>query len=485
MACVILWFRRDFRLADNPALQAAVDSGYPVLPVYIHDPEAEGDWAPGAASNWWRHHSLQALSDALAERGLGLVIRRGPAGDTLANLINETGAEAVHWNRLYEPALIARDSAIKARLRDGGIAAHSHNAALLYEPWTIRTGSGTDYRAFSPFWRACQRAAQPPEPAPEPPLAAGTSAESLTIADLGLLPRVRWDGGLAARWRPGEAGALQRLDAFLGHGVASYETMRDRPAVDGTSGLSPHLHFGELGPRQVRAATLAAIADADDHAQDSANAFLAEIGWREFAHHVLYHHPDFPDQPLNARFADFPWREEPDQLLQAWRRGETGFPIVDAGMRQLWETGWMHNRVRMIVGSLLVKNARIPWQTGERWFWDTLVDADLASNSLGWQWVAGSGADAAPFFRIFNPVRQGERFDPEGAFVAHWVPEIASLPAKHRHAPWQAPAGVCRDAGLRMGHDYPWPVLDLQATRKEALAAFEQIKDPPGDDSRQ
>ncbi len=480
MACVIVWFRRDFRLTDNPALQAAAESGYPCLPVYIHDPAAEGDWAPGAASNWWRHHSLQALGDALAERGLGLVIRHGPAGDALANLIAETGAVAVHWNRLYEPALIARDTAIKSRLRDNGVSAVSHNAALLYEPWTIRTGSGTDYRAFTPFWRACQRTQEPPAPSPEPRLTAGASADGVTITDLGLLPRIRWDHGLATNWQPGEKGAQRRLDRFLDDGVSAYETARDQPAINGTSGLSPHLHFGEIGPRQIRTATLSALTHADEDADQSAQAFLAEIGWREFAHHVLYHHPDFPDQPLNARFADFPWRADPEPLLRAWQRGETGFPIVDAGMRQLWQTGWMHNRVRMIVGSLLVKNARIPWQTGERWFWDTLVDADLASNSLGWQWVAGSGADAAPFFRIFNPIRQGERFDPQGSFVAHWVPEIAGLPAKHRHAPWQAPAGVCRDAGVQLGHNYPRPVVDLQASRKEALAAFEQIKGSSG-----
>lgn len=477
MACVIAWFRRDFRLTDNPALSAATSTGYPVLPVYIHDPEAEGDWAPGAASDWWRHHSLACLREALAGLGLTLVIRRGPADQALEALIRETAAESIHWNRLYEPALIERDSRIKAWLKERGIGAHSHNAALLHEPWTIRTGTGSDYRAFTPFWRACQKAPEPPAPQAAPEPVAGARADGLTLADLDLLPRAGWDKGLAATWRPGEEGARERLATFLDQGLPDYATARDEPAKAGTSGLSPHLHFGEIGPRQVLQATRERLANSSEATQASADAFLAEIGWREFAHHVLYHHPEFPDQPLNPRFARFPWREDPEPYLSAWQQGQTGFPIVDAGMRQLWETGWMHNRVRMIVGSLLVKNARIPWQTGERWFWDTLVDADLASNSLGWQWVAGSGADAAPFFRIFNPVRQGERFDPAGDYVARWVPEVAALPAKHRHAPWQAPPTALSDAGLRLNRDYPEPMLDLQATRKEALAAFEHVKE--------
>jgi len=468
----IVWFRRDFRLADNPALTAAAESDHSILPVYIHDPEAEGDWAPGSASQWWLHYSLQALASALAQRGLSLAIRRGPAWDALCELIAETGAEAVHWNRLYEPALIDRDKGIKRALKKHGVAAHSHNAALLREPWTIRTGSGTDYRAFTPFWRACQRAGEPPAPLGIPELRRGPEATGLTISQLELLPSIRWDTGLEATWQPGEAGAQRRLERFLGV-LDDYSQARDYPSQDGTSGLSPYLHFGEIGPRQIWHTTKAT----SDPSHDSTQAFLAEIGWREFAHHVLYHHPDSPDAPLNPRFAAFPWRDDPEPLLAAWKRGETGFPIVDAGMRQLWQTGWMHNRVRMIVGSLLVKNARIPWQTGERWFWDTLVDADLASNSLGWQWVAGSGADAAPFFRIFNPVRQGERFDPDGSYVAHWVPEIANLPAKHRQAPWQAPANTLRDVGLTLGQHYPRPILDLKTSREEALAAFERIKD--------
>ncbi len=481
MAVSIYWIRRDLRLADNPALTAAADNGQSVLPVYIHAPDEAGAWANGEASNWWLHHSLSALAQSLADHGLPLVIRRGESLATLDALIEETGATAVHWNRLYDPALIRRDKAIKAQLKHRGLAVHSHNAALLHEPWTIQTGTGGDYKAFTPFWRACRKLADPEPPLPVPALKAPEHAgtiSSLKPEDLGLLPRIRWDAGLAANWQPGEAGAWQRLGDFLPKTLGAYEPGRDFPAEPGTSRLSPHLHFGEISPRQIWQAVQQQLAQGGDEATTtSIETFLSEIGWREFAHHVLYHHPDFPDAPLNPRFADFPWQEDADgQLLAAWQQGRTGIPLVDAGMRELYATGWMHNRVRMVVGSFLVKNLRLPWQAGEAWFWDTLVDADLAANSLGWQWVAGSGADAAPYFRIFNPVRQSERFDPEGEYIARWVPELAGLAVKHRHAPWEAPASVLADAGVTLGIDYPHPMVDLKASRQAALAAFEQIK---------
>ncbi len=493
MSAAICWFRRDLRLADNPALTAAAHDGRPVLPVYIHAPDEAGAWAPGAASNWWLHHSLRALAAALADHGLPLIIRQGDTLATLQALIAETGAGAVHWNRIYEPALIRRDKGIKQALREHGLEVHSHNAALLHEPWTVQTGTGSDYKAFTPFWRACRRQGEPSPPLPRPPRlqapetvqsppGAPHHADNAAVDALGLLPAIDWAGGLRARWQPGEDGAHKRLEGFVAATLAAYASGRDLPAVEGTSRLSPHLHFGEIGPRQVWQAVQIHLARGQTGAGDwlqGAEQFLAEIGWREFAHHVLYHHPDFPDAPLNPRFADFPWQDDPDgALLRAWERGETGIPLVDAGMRELYATGWMHNRVRMVVGSFLVKNLRLPWQAGERWFWDTLVDADLASNSLGWQWVAGSGADAAPYFRVFNPVRQGERFDAEGDYVAHWLPALARLPAKHRHAPWAAPAAVRADAGLTLGVQYPHPMVDLGASRQAALAAFQAIKKP-------
>ena len=471
MKPALIWFRRDLRLTDNPALLAACAHAA-VIPVYLHCPDEEGHWRAGAASRWWLHHSLEALAEQLEKRGSRLVIRRGD--DSLAllrQLVAETGAEAVHWNRLYEPALRDRDSTIKQALREAGITAESHNAALLREPWMVKNQSGGPYRAFTPFWRAAGRTAfATPRERPETVPVPSAWPDGERPAALGLLPRIRWDEGLAASWQPGEAGAWQRLQDFLKERLAGYDERRDLPAVDGTSGLSPHLHFGEIGPRQVAAAAETMPAD------DDRNSFLSEIGWREFAHHLLFQNPQMPDEPLDQRFRHFPWADDQETLLRAWQRGQTGIPIVDAGMRQLWATGWMHNRVRMVVGSLLTKNLRVPWQRGEAWFWDTLVDADLASNSMGWQWIQGSGADAAPYFRIFNPVRQGERFDPEGDYVRRWVPELKRLPAKHIHAPWQAPADVLRQARVRLGDDYPHPIVDLADSRRQALDAYGVIK---------
>ena len=473
MRPAICWFRRDLRLSDNPALSAAAHQGRPVIAVYIHSPEEAGPWAEGAASRWWLHHSLQALGAALQAQGISLQIHRGPALNALQTLIRETDAEAVHWNRLYDPAIIERDRAIKAQLQADGIEVNSHNAALLREPWTVKTGTGGPYRAFTPFWRAAQRESTPPQPLPIPPLTGPALSSPLRVDDLALLPTIRWDTDFPAYWQPGEVGAQARLQQFVEQPIHRYDTDRDFPAINGTSGLSAHLHFGEISPRQIWHAAPA-------RESDDVKTFLAEIGWREFAHHVLFHHPSFPDEPLNPRFADFPWADDPDhQLLKAWQRGNTGIPLVDAGMRELWHTGWMHNRVRMVVGSFLVKNLRLPWQQGEAWFWDTLVDADLASNSLGWQWVAGSGADAAPYFRIFNPIRQSERFDAEGAYIARWIPELSRLPAKHRHAPFEAPADVLAEAGVTLGVHYPWPIVDLKASRQAALAAFAKIKKSP------
>ena len=472
----LLWLRRDLRLADNPALAAALEGADRLLPVYIHAPEEEDPWQPGAASRWWLHHSLTALGAQLAERGSRLVIARGETLGTLRRLIQASGAGSCHWNRVYDPALIGRDTRIKQALRADGIDCRSHNAALLFEPWQIKTGAGEPYRVFTPYWRRCQRElARLPAPLPAPgtlpPVPDGVDGLSVEVLDL--LPRIPWDDGLRECWRPGEAGARELLERFIDGALEGYQDGRDLPARAGTSRLSPHLHFGEIGPRQIVARLAAAGLTGDD-----ADAFVRELGWREFSHQLLYHFPQTPDTPLNPRFADFPWRDgDTEPLLQAWQRGRTGIPIVDAGMRELWHTGWMHNRVRMIVASLLTKNLRLPWQSGARWFWDTLVDADLANNTQGWQWSAGSGADAAPYFRIFNPVRQGERFDPDGVYVRRWCPELAHMPKRWLHQPWAAPADVPRDARVNLGRDYPRPIVDLAKTRAEALAAYDQIKD--------
>jgi deoxyribodipyrimidine photo-lyase len=405
-----------------------------------------------------------------------LLIARGNTLATLRTLARTTGAAECHWNRLYEPASVARDTVIKQALRADGLHCESHNAAALFEPWTIKTQAGEPYRVFSPYWRRCvaQLAeVSAPLPAPHQLPAVPATLDSLSIDALGLLPRIRWDQGLAATWQPGAEGAEARLADFLHGAISQYTDGRERPAEPGTSGLSPHLHWGEIGPRQVLAAVRAVCGELGD---DGPGHFVRELGWREFSMQMLFHFPQTPLQPLDPRFEHFPWRADDGRLLSAWQRGRTGIPIVDAGMRQLWHTGWMHNRVRMIVASLLTKNLRLPWQDGARWFWDTLVDADLASNTQGWQWAAGSGADAAPYFRIFNPVLQGQRFDKAGHYVRRWCPELTPLPDKLIHQPWAAKPAELDALGITLGRDYPAPIVDLKTSRNEALAAFEQLK---------
>jgi len=472
----ICWFRRDLRLADNPALARAVETAERVIPVYIHSPREEAPWVPGGASDWWLHHSLKALAEGLSRRGSRLIITSGETLAELRRIAAATGAMHVCWNRLYEPAATARDRGIKQALREDGLRCESFNSALLFEPWEIGTSDRGPYRVFSAFWRNAGARLEPtaPLPAPQQLPPPPPDLEGADVDDLGLLPRIPWDTGLAETWAPGEAAAMEQAARFLGAPLAGYAEQRDLPAEPGTSRLSPHLHFGEIGPRQL---AWLAHEQTDALLDGPAETFLREIGWREFAHHLIYHFPDTPEEPLDARFADFPWRTEgADDLLAAWQLGHTGIPLVDAGMRELWHTGWMHNRVRMVVASLLTKNLRLPWQEGARWFWDTLVDADLPANTLGWQWTAGCGADAAPYFRVFNPVRQGERFDPEGDYVRRWCPELARLPAKHVHQPWTAPRAVLKDSGLVLGESYPLPIVDLAASRREALEAWETLR---------
>jgi len=431
MTTTIHWFRLDLRVADNPALVAASQSGGAVVPVFIWAPEEEAPWAPGAASRWWLHHSLAALDTELRKLGLRLIIRRGPTLATLRALVRETRATSVFWNRRYEPVVRARDAQVQVALQADGLQAESFNSALLFEPAEIQTGSGGPYRVFTPFWRACLKRGIDPSPKGSVRLTGPKSwPASLRLGDLGLLPKLDWARGFV--WQPGPAGAAQELQRFVQTGLAEYKTGRDCPARMGTSRLSPHLHFGEISPRQVWAA-----AGSEDYRR--------QLVWREFAYHLLYHYPHTVEQPLRAEYKKFPWRKAAAELT-AWQRGRTGFPLVDAGLRELWTTGWMHNRVRMVAASFLVKDLLIPWQAGARWFWDTLVDADLANNTLGWQWVAGCGADAAPFFRIFNPTTQAEKFDPEGKYIGRWASEPVP------------------------------PIVDHGAARTRALRALQQLK---------
>lgn len=473
-APTIVWLRQDLRLVDNPTLIAAAAEGRPVVPVYILDTAGEGAWPPGGATKWWLHHSLAALARDLDTRGSRLVLRRGAAAAVLDALVAETGAASVFWNRRYEPAAIARDTAIKKALETRGIVAKSFNASLLFEPWTVRNKAGAPYRVFTQFWKTCLAGDEPPLPVPAPNRLAAPAAwpKSDALDSWKLLPtKPDWAGGLRDNWTPGEAGANARLDRFLDAAVETYKEDRNRPDLEGTSRLSPHLHFGEIGPRQCFHAARARAGRSK-----GAEHFLSELGWREFSHHLLYQRPDLPETALRDDFRGFPWADDAANLA-AWQRGRTGYPIVDAGMRELWHTGWMHNRVRMIVASFLVKHLLLPWQRGEEWFWDTLVDADLANNAASWQWVAGCGADAAPYFRIFNPILQGAKFDPEGAYTRRWVPELAKLPTDHLFAPWEAPQSTLRAAGIELGTDYPKPLVDHGTARARALAAFQSLRE--------
>jgi deoxyribodipyrimidine photo-lyase len=472
-APAILWFRNDLRLADHVALHAAIDSGRPVLPVFILDEQAAGAWAEGAASRWWLHHSLAALQRSLAGRGSSLMLRRGDSITIVGDLVRQTGASNVFTGGSVEPWARRVDRAVSEALREHGARLHRMRTTMLFHPDSVRTKTGGAYSVYTPFANACLALGGPKEPLPPPasvPSAGSRASESLD--DWGLLPiRPDWASGLRETWTPGEAGAAERTEAFVGGGWDGYDIGREYPARDGTSMLSPHLHFGEISAVQV-------WHQAQRHATGKArDAFIRELLWREFCIHQLWRNPTLPEAPVKPEFAAMRWRDDQPGLL-AWQRGQTGVPIVDAGMRQLWRTGWMHNRVRMIVASFLTKHLLIPWQTGEAWFWDTLVDADLANNAANWQWVAGSGADAAPYFRIFNPVLQGRKFDPAGDYVRRFVPELARLDRRHIHAPWEAPSMALAAAGIELGRTYPRPIVDLAAGRARALEAYAEIRAP-------
>ncbi|WKW50329.1 cryptochrome/photolyase family protein [Rhodomicrobium lacus] len=474
-APALVLFRRDLRLADHPALSSAAATGAPVIPVYILDNETPGRWRPGGASRWWLHQSLRSLASDLEARGSRLVLRRGDTERALLDLIEETGAHSVFFTRGYEPFQRALEGRLKSSLEARGVSLRRFGGQILVEPESLANLAGEPFRVFTPFFRALSQRGAPSTPPPPDTLAAPDRWPRSDVLESWSLEPTKpdWAGGLRAAWAPGEKAARDRLALFIETGLPSYPARRDQPGTDGTSRLSPHLAFGEIGPRQIWHAVKAAAEAGGDEA--AAEAYLREVGWREFSYHLLFHFPHLPDEPFRPEFAAFPWRDDID-ALEAWRRGRTGFPIVDAGMRQLWQTGWMHNRVRMVVASFLIKHLLLPWQTGEDWFWDTLVDADLANNAASWQWVAGSGADAAPYFRIFNPVLQGEKFDARGEYVRAFVPELARLPASLVHKPWTASATALREAGVTLGETWPHPIVEHTAARARALAAFAFVK---------
>jgi deoxyribodipyrimidine photo-lyase len=468
-AASIVWFRQDLRLEDNPALTAAVNRGRPVIPLFIWSPDEEGDWPPGSASQWWLRESLLRLGESLLALGSRLIIRSGESGEILKALIAETNAEAVLWNRRYEPAIIERDKKIKTELSAIGCKVESFNSALLFEPWTLKTKAGDPYKVFTPFWKAALALNQASTPSGPPLTIAAPPKWPNSLSIDNLFPETNDSKRYSEFWRPGEAGARKSLDKFVNKHLLDYPSARDVPSTIGTSRMSAHLHFGDISPRQIWNRINASAAEQSKPGIfRSSEIYLKEIGWREFAYHLLFHFPQTVDQPLRSEFAKMDWSKDHD-ALDRWKYGMTGYPLVDAGMRELLATGWMHNRIRMIVSSFLVKDLLLPWQSGAKWFWEKLVDADLANNTLGWQWSAGCGADAAPYFRIFNPVTQSEKFDPNGDYIRKWVPELGSLDNKWIHKPWEAPKAI-PDA------IYPEPIVDHATARKRALDAFADLK---------
>lgn len=451
----LVWFRDDLRLADHPALRAALDRDEPIVCVYVLDEESDGVRPLGGAARWWLHHSLAELRERLADRGSALILRRGAAGRVIRDLVDEIGAGAMFWNRRYGGPERDIDAELKADLRDGGVEVASFAANVLFEPWTVTTGAGKHFSVYTPFWNACQEMPAPRKPLPEPRdvPGPGRAPASDDLDDWELLPtRPDWAGGLRERWEPGELAARRRLREFLDDDLGSYDAARDEPTAGATSLLSPRLRWGELSPYTIWHDTLE-NAGSGAHAA-SAHGFLSEVGWREFAWHTLYHFPKLADKNLRSEYDAFPWPRLSPKNLEAWQQGRTGFRMVDAGMKELWVSGYMHNRVRMVTASFLIKNLLIDWRHGEEWFWDTLVDADAANNPFNWQWVAGSGADAAPFFRVFNPELQADKFDKTGQYVREWAPEYAD--------------GTDDEPAE--------PMVDLKETRKRALDAFDVVK---------
>jgi deoxyribodipyrimidine photo-lyase len=477
----VVWLRRDLRLSDNPALAAAVARGGPVVVAWVFAPGEEGEAAPGAAARVFLHGALQSLSDDLSERGARLVLRRGPTIKALIDLARESGADAVYANRIYDPPFLARDERVVSALRGNGLEMRLFEADLLFPPEAIRTTGGEPFRVFTPFWRRIASLSLTGDSLPAPGRIPPPPPRLLSwpLAELQLLPSVPWDGGIRAAWNPGEKGARDRLARFLDGPMVSYPAERDRPDREGTSRLSPYLHFGCIGARQAwRAVQARSAMDASGGTLRGMEAYRRQLAWREFARLLLIRFPGTVHSPLRPEFAAFPFREDPEALV-AWQKGRTGYPLVDAGMRQLWATGWMHNRVRMVVASFLVKHLLLPWWKGAAWFLDTLVDADLANNTFGWQWAAGCGADAAPWFRIFHPVLQGVKFDPQGDYVRKWLPELSELPGRWIHRPWEAPTTVLSDAGVTPGESYPHPIVDHAAARARALAALSVVRARP------
>lgn len=467
----IVWFRQDLRVKDNPALVAAAKRGE-VLAVYIHDTELDKQNQIGGASRWCLHQALAALSTSLEGK---LLLFKGCPLEVLQDLSEKHQINKIVWNRMYEPWAIARDSKIKAHFKQTNIEVESYNGSLLWEPMHILKKDGSPYKVYTPYFKnGCLQANSPRYPIDIGHISfVDCKHEGISVDTLELMPDIKWYKTIESLWDISEQGAKDRLEQFIQSAIQNYQDKRNIPSIKGTSLLAPYFHFGLLSPNQAWYAVLDAFGGSME--QKGVYTYLSELGWREFSYYLLYHFNDIQTRNFNRKFDNFPWQDK-QKHLKAWQQGKTGVPIVDAGMRELWQTGYMHNRVRMVVASYLVKNLLIDWRHGERWFWDCLLDADTAANSASWQWVAGSGADAAPYFRIFNPVLQGEKFDKEGEYVKKYCPELKNLAKKYIHKPWEANTDVLSQAGIALGRDYPEPLVCLKASRTKALEAYASIK---------
>jgi deoxyribodipyrimidine photo-lyase len=474
MQPIIVWLRNDLRLTDNPALFHAAKKGAPLVLIYIFD-HAEHDLPIGKSQKIWLHHSLKSLQKDLREDGHQLYIFKGNAKKHLIELVHELEPSGIYWNRCYEPKLIERDIELKKLFKEKGLDAQTFSSFLLFEPWTILNQKKESFKVFTPFWKTCSSLLEIEKPLSKPKFTTKKiKKESLSIEELSLLSKNSPD--FSSIWNIGEEGAQARLRHFLKHGLEQYADGRDIPSIDATSKLSPNLHFGEISPKQIVYAVEEFVQKAESkELKKQKEKFFSELGWREFSYHLLYHFPKLPKDPFKPQYGAFPWKKS-EAKLQAWQAGMTGFPIIDAGMRQLVQTGWMHNRVRMVVASFLVKNCMIHWHEGEDFFWEHLVDADLANNSASWQWVFGSGADAAPYFRVFNPILQSQKFDPEGIYIKTYVPELKELDPKYLHDPSSAPSEILRQAGITLGVHYPKAICDLIETRDQVLEAYKEIQ---------
>lgn len=471
MTIALVWFRYDLRLNDNPAFIEACSQHQFVIPLYIYD---EKNSVLGEAQTWWLYHSLISLSNALAQRGLNLILRKGDPLEIILDLTKTVSISSVYWNRCYEPVAISRDKKIKATLLERGIDVQSFNGSLFHEPWTIRNKSGDYFKVFTPYWKHCKQLLNIQCPRYLEHRPAGVEVQSDVLNNWKLLPTINWAAQFSEYWTPGEGGAQHKLHEFIEHQLNGYKNNRDFPIKNATSRLSPHLHFGEISPWTILRAIELAKLESNCNLS-SAEHFLSELGWREFSVYLLYHFPKLPSENFRNEFDIFPWQND-EKLLTCWQKGLTGYPIIDAGMRELWATGYMHNRVRMITASFLTKGLLIDWRLGADWFLDTLVDADLANNSASWQWVAGCGADAAPYFRIFNPVLQSQKFDSDGSYIRHWVPELSQLDSQSIHAPWES--ADCESFYLNT--NYPQPIIDHHEARTRALTYYNQLKRKDG-----